>query len=59
MRPVIFMAYSGQMRWRTSAGEEMAANLGEGFTKDITSPGVANRPRPQRRMDSDRARGGR
>ncbi len=25
------------MRWRTSAGEEMAANLGEGFTKDITS----------------------
>ena len=37
MRPVIFMAYSGQMRWRTSAGEEMAANLGEGFTKDITS----------------------
>lgn len=31
------MAYSGQMRWRTSAGEEMAANLGEGFTKDITS----------------------
>ena len=37
VRPVIFMAYSGQMRWRTSAGEEMAANLGEGFTKDITS----------------------
>ena len=36
VRPVIFMAYSGQMRWRTSAGEEMAANLGEGFTK--TSP---------------------
>ena len=25
VRPVIFMAYSGQMRWRTSAGEEMAA----------------------------------
>ena len=37
VRPVIFMAYSGQMRWRTSAGEEMAANLGEGFTKDITA----------------------
>ena len=31
------MAYSGQMRWRTSAGEEMAANLGEGFTKDVTA----------------------
>ncbi|GAA3692675.1 DEAD/DEAH box helicase [Zhihengliuella alba] len=37
VRPVLFMAYSGQMRWRTSAGEEMEANLGEGFTKDITA----------------------
>ncbi|MCP3425973.1 DEAD/DEAH box helicase [Rothia sp. AR01] len=37
VRPVLFMAYSGQMRWRTSAGEEMAAELGEGFTKDITA----------------------
>lgn len=36
VRPVIFMAYSGQMRWRTSAGEEMAAELGDGFTKSIT-----------------------
>lgn len=25
------------MRWRTSAGEEVAANLGEGFTKDVTA----------------------
>ena len=32
------MAYSGQMRWRTSAGDEMAASLGEAaVTKDITS----------------------
>lgn len=37
VRPVIFMAYSGQMRWRTSAGEEMEAQLGEGFAKDITA----------------------
>ena len=37
VRPVIFMAYSGQMRWRTAEGEEMAAELGEGFTKDITA----------------------
>ena len=37
VRPVMFMAYSGQMRWRTSAGEEMAATLGEATTKDITS----------------------
>ncbi|MCU1573666.1 MAG: hypothetical protein JWO93_1748 [Micrococcaceae bacterium] len=37
VRPVMFMAYSGQMRWRTSAGEEMAASLGAPVTKDITS----------------------
>lgn len=37
VRPVIFMAYSGQMRWRTSAGEEMAATLGEAVTKDVTA----------------------
>ncbi|MEE1620829.1 DEAD/DEAH box helicase [Zafaria sp. J156] len=37
VRPVLFMAYSGQMRWRTSAGEEMEAQLGAGFTKDITA----------------------
>lgn len=37
VRPVIFMAYAGQMRWRTAEGEEMAANLGEGATKDITA----------------------
>ncbi|MCP2047291.1 UNVERIFIED_ORG: superfamily II DNA or RNA helicase [Paenarthrobacter nicotinovorans] len=38
VRPVMFMAYSGQMRWRTSAGDEMAASLGESaVTKDITS----------------------
>lgn len=36
VRPVVFMAYSGNMRWRTSAGEEMEAQLGEGATKDIT-----------------------
>ncbi len=38
VRPVMFMAYSGQMRWRTSGGEEMAASLGEAaVTKDVTS----------------------
>ncbi|MDJ0316360.1 MULTISPECIES: DEAD/DEAH box helicase [Arthrobacter] len=37
VRPVMFMAYSGQMRWRTSAGEEMAATLGDAVTKDVTS----------------------
>ncbi|MDJ0357181.1 DEAD/DEAH box helicase [Paenarthrobacter sp. PH39-S1] len=37
VRPVMFMAYSGQMRWRTGTGEEMSASLGAPVTKDITS----------------------
>ncbi|MCW4466588.1 DEAD/DEAH box helicase [Glutamicibacter sp. MNS18] len=37
VRPVLFMAYSGNMRWRTAAGEEMEAQLGAGATKDITA----------------------
>ncbi len=37
VRPVVFMAYSGNMRWRTSSGEEMEAQLGAGATKDITA----------------------
>ena len=37
VRPVIFMAYSGQMKWRTSTGEEYAARLGEDTTKDISN----------------------
>ena len=36
VRPVLFMAYSGQMTWRTSAGDEIAAHLGEPLTKDLT-----------------------
>ncbi|NUT57800.1 MAG: DEAD/DEAH box helicase [Agromyces sp.] len=37
VRPVIFMVYAGHMRWRTKAGDEMEARLGEDNTKDITS----------------------
>ena len=37
VRPVVFMSYGGPMRWRTKAGDEMAANLGEPLTKDLTS----------------------
>ena len=36
VRPVVFMAYSGTMRWRTSGGDEMEAQLGAAATKDIT-----------------------
>jgi superfamily II DNA or RNA helicase len=35
VRPVLFMAYSGETRWRTSAGDELAARLGEPMTKDL------------------------
>ena len=34
VRPVLFLAYSGQMQWRTRAGDEVAARLGEPLTKD-------------------------
>lgn len=37
VRPVIFMAYSGHMRWQTSSGEVMEAQLGEAATKDMTA----------------------
>jgi len=37
VRPVLFMAYSGEMRWRTRAGDEVAARLGEPLTKDVTA----------------------
>ncbi len=36
VRPVLFMAYSGEMQWRTRAGDEVAARLGEPLTKDMT-----------------------
>jgi superfamily II DNA or RNA helicase len=36
VRPVLFMAYGGSMRWRTRAGEEVAAQLGEPLTKDLS-----------------------
>jgi superfamily II DNA or RNA helicase len=37
VRPVMFLSYSGQMRWRTRAGEELSATLGEPLTKDLTA----------------------
>jgi superfamily II DNA or RNA helicase len=37
VRPVLFLAYSGEMQWRTRAGDEVAARLGEPLTKDLTS----------------------
>ena len=34
VRPVVFLAYSGQASWRTSAGDEMTARLGEPLTPE-------------------------
>ncbi|GAA0367929.1 DEAD/DEAH box helicase [Microbispora corallina] len=37
VRPVIFLAYSGEMKWRTRAGDEITATLGTPLTKDQLS----------------------
>jgi superfamily II DNA or RNA helicase len=37
VRPVVFLAYSGTSSWRTSAGEEMTARLGEPMTAEQTA----------------------
>jgi superfamily II DNA or RNA helicase len=37
VRPVIFLAYSGEASWRTSAGEEYTARLGEPLTQEHTA----------------------
>ena len=34
---MIFLAYSGETRWRTSAGDELAARLGEPMTQDLVA----------------------
>ncbi|HEY2207543.1 MAG TPA: DEAD/DEAH box helicase [Pseudonocardia sp.] len=37
VRPVLFLAYSGQASWRTGAGEEFTARLGEPLTAEQTA----------------------
>ena len=36
VRPVMFLAYSGRMRWRTRAGDEVSAVLGGEQARDVT-----------------------
>ncbi len=36
VRPVMFLAYSGRMRWRTRAGDEVSADLAGDQSKDVT-----------------------
>lgn len=37
VRPVMFLSYSGHMRWQTKQGEVVSATLGEPLTKDMTA----------------------
>ena len=37
VRPVIFLAYSSETRWRTRAGNEISARLGDALTTDVTA----------------------
>lgn len=37
VRPVLFWAYGGDLQWRTRAGDEVAARLGEPLTKDMAA----------------------
>ncbi|MCI9890088.1 DEAD/DEAH box helicase family protein [Micrococcales bacterium 31B] len=37
VRPVIFLSYTGEMRWRTKTGDELSARLGDAVTKDVTA----------------------
>ena len=55
MRPVIFLAYGGEMRWRTKAGDEVAARLGEPMTKDLTAQAWRTALDPQGRVGAERA----
>jgi superfamily II DNA or RNA helicase len=37
VRPVLFMAYSGEVQWRSRMGDEVAARLGEPLTRDLAA----------------------
>jgi superfamily II DNA or RNA helicase len=37
VRPVLFWAYGGDLQWRTRAGDEISARLGEPLTKDLAA----------------------
>ena len=57
VRPVVFLAYSGEARWRDSAGEEHAARLGEPLTAEQTARAWRTALEPGRRMDARGDRG--
>jgi len=44
---VLFLAYSGDLQWRTSAGDEVSARLGGPLTKDLASQALRTALDPQ------------
>ncbi len=57
VRPVIFLAYSGEMHWRTRAGDEITATLGTPMTKDQIAQAWRTALDPAGRVDQPGARG--
>ncbi len=51
VRPVLFMAYSGEMSWRTRAGDEIARAARRAADQGPDRPGAAHRARPGRLVD--------
>ena len=47
VRPVLFLAYSGDLQWRTSAGDEISARLGGPLPKDLASQALRTALDPQ------------
>jgi superfamily II DNA or RNA helicase len=47
VRPVLFLAYGGGMRWRTRAGDELSARLGEPGTRDVRGQAWRTALQPQ------------
>ena len=52
VRPVIFLAYSGEMRWRTRAGDEMTGHPGRPDDARPAGPGLADGAGPRGRLDA-------
>ncbi|GAB3739219.1 hypothetical protein GCM10028864_01930 [Microlunatus parietis] len=44
---MLFLAYSGDLHWRTSAGDEVAARLGEPMTRDLAGQALRTALDPQ------------
>jgi superfamily II DNA or RNA helicase len=50
VRPVLFLAYAGEMRWRTRAGDEVAAQTGRRHPADRGAPARPGCRRPGHRQ---------